>query len=107
MVKKIYLGALSTIAVAFTIFFFATMGPPFIQNPDLVHALSSGFVNPYASGYSTDVILCWLVLLAWVLYERKTQSIKYGWVAPLLGAIPGVVVGFACYLVIRELQTEK
>ena len=80
--------------------------PPFVDNPDIVGALSAGFVNPYASGYALDAVFCWFVLAAWVTYEAKTTGIRHGWVALVLGIAPGVATGFAFYLLLRLKTTS-
>ena len=91
-------------AIIFVVIFCAVVVPPLIENPDIVGAFSAGFVNPYASGYSTDVICCWIILLLWIIYEYP--KVKYGWVCLLLGLVPGVAVGFALYLVLRLHQLK-
>jgi hypothetical protein len=80
--------------------------PPLVGDPDILGAFAAGFVNPYSSGYSTDVIVCWLILAAWVAFEAKSRSVKHGWVCLALGVIPGVAVGLAAYLLIRSRQVE-
>jgi Terpene cyclase DEP1 len=92
------------LATAFTIAFMVLCIPPFIQNPDIIGALGSGFVNPYASGYSLDVFFCWAVLATWIVYESRVKGIRHGWVALVLGLVPGVAVGFAVYLLLRLKQ---
>jgi hypothetical protein len=67
-------------------------------------AFSAGFVNPYSSGYSADVILCWVTLVIWVMYEAKVYSVKYGWICLVLGVVLGGAVGFPFYLVLRNRQ---
>ena len=37
---------------------------------------AAGFVIPYASGYSADVILYWVALVIWVTYEAKVYSVR-------------------------------
>ena len=66
-----------------------------------------GFVNPYSSGYSSDVIACWLILMVWIVYEAKNKGVKHGWICILLGAVPGVAVGFALYLILRVKQLAE
>lgn len=90
------------VAAIFTVFFCVTVVPPLFENPDIVGAVSAGFVNPYSSGYATDVILCWILLAVWVAYEKHKHSVKSGWFCLLLGVVPGVVVGFAAYLLVRQ-----
>ncbi|WP_349255373.1 DUF2834 domain-containing protein [Spectribacter acetivorans] len=76
-------------------------------NRDIFGAFAAGFVNPYASGYSIDVLVCWGILALWVLYEAKQHSVKNGWVCLLLGIVPGLAVGFALYLLIRQRQIKE
>jgi len=104
MTEKTFHAALITIAVGFGLFFVFTVIPPLAQDWDLIGAIAGGFVNPFAAGYSTDVILCWFILALWVLHERRTLHIKYGWLCVLLGLVPGVAVGFALYLILRARQ---
>ncbi|MEL7428099.1 MAG: DUF2834 domain-containing protein, partial [Bacteroidota bacterium] len=58
-----------------------------------------------SSGYSADVIACWVILLICVIYE--SPRVKYGWICLILGIIPGVVVGFALYLLMRTRQLKS
>lgn len=92
------------IAVVFTIIFAIVVVPAVIEDGDIVGAFASGFVNPYSSGYSADVILCWIALAIWIAHEAKTYSIKHGWVCLILGVVPGVAVGLPLYLVLRSRQ---
>tara|TARA_R110000868_G_scaffold330564_2_gene591525 strand:- start:579 stop:911 length:333 start_codon:yes stop_codon:yes gene_type:complete len=102
--KTAYFSFLGFIGIGFAIFFFVTLGPLLIENPNVIEAFKAGYVNPYSSGFSTDAICCWIVLAAWVVYEKVEKAIKYGWVALLLGLVPGVATGFALYLVMRMQQ---
>lgn len=95
------------IALAFTFVFAVVVMPPLLADPDILGALGAGFVNPYSSGYSADVLFCWAVLAAWVFYESKALAVKHGWVCLLLGAFPGVAVGFPLYLVLRNGQIKQ
>ena len=95
------------IAVAFTVTFSVLVVPALISKPDLIGAFAAGFVNPYASGYSSDVLFCWVTLLVWVIYEAKVLSVKHGWVCLALGVVPGVAVGFALYLILRTKQINQ
>jgi len=104
MNQKWFTALLFTIGFSFLLIFCAIVVPPLLANPDILGALSMGFVNPYASGYAMDAILCWCILLVWVIYEAKQHQIKYGWIALLLGMAPGVATGFAFYLYIRMRQ---
>lgn len=106
MSESVFRVLLIGAAVFFAAFFAVVVVPPLIENPDVWGALAAGFVNPYASGYSTDVLVCWCILAAWVVYEAKAYSVKNGWVCLLLGLIPGVAVGFAAYLLLRQKQLK-
>ena len=92
------------LAALFTAIFAVIVVPPLLAEPDVIGAFAAGFVNPYASGYSSDVLVCWLILATWVLYEHKTLGVRHGGLCLLLGVIPGVAVGFALYLVLRSRQ---
>jgi hypothetical protein len=94
------------LAVLFTAIFCFVVVPPLVENPDIAGAFASGFVNPYASGYSIDVIFCWVILGVWVWYEAANYSIHHGWVCLVLGIVPGVAVGFALYLLLRQRQLK-
>ena len=97
---------LALVGVSFAVFFFVTITPPLLENPDVIAAVLAGFVNPYAAGYATDAIACWLVLMIWVVYEATRYSVKYGWLCLIVGVIPGVASGFALYLLIRHRQLK-
>lgn len=101
--KYIMLG----IASLFTLVFAVVVVPALFTNPDIIGAFAAGFVNPYASGYSADVLFCWLTLAVWIFYESKTLSVKYGWLCALLGIVPGVAVGFPVYLIVRRSQIKQ
>lgn len=105
MSQPIFKAILLLIAVGFTVALGALCLPPLIEDPRLLHAIASGFVNPYATGYSLDAILCWFVLATWVLYEKQHHRVRRGWIALTLGVVPGVATGFAVYLLIRLNQT--
>ena len=109
MSEKNFRICLTLVGAAFALFFFATITPPLIENPDVFGAIIAGFVNPYAAGYATDTIVCWFVLMIWIVYEARTYNMKYGWVCLLVGVIPGVASGFALYLILRlkQLKTQQ
>ncbi len=87
---------------AFTLAFLVIVVPPLLESGDIVGAFAAGFVNPYASGYSLDTILCGVILVVWILYERSRFGVRHGlWVIPLI-LVPGVATGFALYLLIRS-----
>jgi Protein of unknown function DUF2834 len=107
MNDKSYKLALVLVAIGFSLIFCVVVVPPLIENPDVLGAFSAGFVNPYAAGYSSDVLFCWAALAILVVYEAKVLSVKYGWVCLVLGIIPGVAVGFALYFLIRHAQITQ
>lgn len=92
---------------AFAVFFFVTVLPPALASGDIAGAFAAGFVNPFAAGYSTDVIICAMILLAWAAYERSHLGIRHGWVVVPLSFMPGVAVAFAVYLLIRSRQLSR
>ena len=96
--------AVVAVAMAFTAFFSVVVVPPLLADPDVAGAFAAGFVNPYATGYSTDVIACWMILAFWVAFESKSRGVRHGWVCLLLGIVPGVAVGLAAYMLLRSRQ---
>ena len=107
MNSKSFQITVSLIALAFVVFFSASVVPALIEDFNILAAFAAGFVNPYSSGYSADVIACWLILVAWILYEKRNLNITHGWICILLGIIPGVAVGFAAYLLLRLKQLNE
>lgn len=104
MREQLFKLSLILIALGFTLAFCWLIIPPLLQDPDVIGAFGAGFVNPYAAGYSTDVLCCWLILLVWVLYD--SSRVKHGWICLVLGLVPGVAVGFALYLLLRMQQLK-
>ena len=96
--------AIIALGSAFAIAFLIIVVPALLETGDVIGALAAGFVNPFSTGYSLDVIICFLILLIWILYERHELGIKHGWIAILLSLAPGVATGFAFYLFIRTRQ---
>lgn len=92
------------LAVGFLVVFCVVVVPPLLRDFDVIGAFAAGFVNPYSSGYALDVIFCWCVLAVWVAYEAKVHGVRHGWVALVLGVVPGVATGFAVYLLLRRRQ---
>lgn len=107
MTRKQFEAACIVIAVAFTVAFAVLVVPALLKDGDIIGAFAAGFVNPHSSGYSTDVILCWVTLAVWVVYDAKANNIKHGWLCLLLGALPGVAVGFPLYLLTRSRQLAQ
>lgn len=104
---KLFRILIILVAIIFTAIFCIVVIPPLFNNPDVFAALAAGFVNPYASGYSSDVIACWFILCFWIIYEATSLGVKHGWLCILLGLFPGVAVGFAIYLLMRNQQLNK
>ena len=106
MTQTVFKTTIIAAAAVFTALFAYWCIPPLIANPDIIGAFAAGFVNPYSSGYSADVLACWVILSAWILYERRTLGVRHGLWCIALGAIPGVAVGFALYLLLRMRQVN-
>lgn len=104
MSKTVFEALIIALGVAFTIAFCIIVVPPLLQSGDVIGAFAAGFVNPYSSGYSTDVIICALILIVWIIYERSALGIKHGWIAIPMAFVPGVATAFAFYLVLRTRQ---
>ena len=99
-------AAVAVVGLGFSLLFCVVVVPPLIEQPDILGAFGAGFVHPYASGYSSDVIACWLILAIWVAYEAKPRSVRHSWVCLALGVMPGVATGFAAYLLLPARQPE-
>ena len=106
MAEKFFRFSLVTVSLGFMAYFGVVVVPPLLESRDVLGAFAAGFANPYSSGYSADVVACWLVLVAWVVYEARTLSIRHGWICLVLGIVPGVVVGLAAYLLLRAGQVS-
>ncbi len=104
MSERSFRMAIVAVALAFAVFFGLVVVPPLIDDPDVLGAFGAGFVNPFASGYSADVIACWIILALWVVFEARARSVKHGWWCLVLGLVPGVAVGLAAYLLVRSSQ---
>lgn len=102
--EKFFRSAVLIFGIGFMILFWLIVIPPFLEKPDIIDAFAKGFVNPYSTGYSLDTIFCWMILVVWIFYEAKTRQIRYGWIAIIIGVVPGVASGFALYLLIRIKQ---
>jgi Protein of unknown function DUF2834 len=95
------------VALGFSLIFCIVVVPELIVNPGITAALSAGFVNPYAAGFATDAIFCWIALAVLVIYDAKVLSVRHGWVCLLLGIVPGVAVGLAVYFILRSTQVHQ
>lgn len=91
----------------FAVCFFTLVVPPLLESGDIAGAFAAGFVNPYSTGYSIDVIICAFILILWMIYEWTSLGIRHGWVVIPLSFAPGVAVAFAVYLVIRSRQLSS
>lgn len=107
MSKTVFESLVIALGVAFAVAFGVIVVPALLETGDIVGAFAAGFVNPFSSGYSLDVILCAVILVVWIIYERGALGIKHGWIAIPLSFAPGVATGFAFYLVLRSRQTSK
>ncbi|MBO6504214.1 MAG: DUF2834 domain-containing protein [Kordiimonadaceae bacterium] len=106
MSQTVFRWTIGLLGALFAAAFVAIVVPPLIESGDIIGAFAAGFVNPYSSGYSLDVILCAFILITWVLYEKSARGVKYGWVAIPLCFVPGVATAFAYYLIIRMRRDE-
>ena len=106
MIQALFKIAIVAAALAFLVIFGAVVIPALMLDPDVPGAFAAGFVNPFASGYAADALACWVILAAWILYERATLGIRHGWVCIVLGLVPGVALGFALYLLLRMRKAE-
>ena len=107
MPSGIYQAVVGLLGAAFTLFFFIYVLPPALASGDILGAFAAGFVNPFAAGYSMDTIICGLILIVWVLYERAAMGMRHGWIAIPLVFIPGVATAFAYYLLMRAHQLPR
>ncbi len=107
MSKSVFLGLSLVLALIFAALFAFIVLPPMLASGDIFGALSAGFVNPYATGYSLDAIFCGLILIVWIVYERASLGIKQGWICILLTFVPGVAVGLGLYLFLRTRQLSS
>ena len=107
MTQRTFIYIIAAIGLAFTIAFAILVMPSLLKDLSIVTALSAGFANPYSTGFSLDTLSSWLVLTMWIIYEARSSGIKHGWIAILLGLIPGTATGFAVYLILRTMQAGK
>jgi hypothetical protein len=107
MSDKVFKLALWALALVFTAVLIKVVGPPLAADGwNVVWAFGQGFVNPYSSGYAYDIFFSYAVLAVWVIHEAMAKGVKHGWIALVLGVIPGVAVGLAAYLLIRARQPQ-
>lgn len=104
MSRFVFEALIFVFGLTFTIAFFVIVVPPLLQSGDVIGAFAAGFVNPFSSGYSLDVILCALILVTWIIHERTVLGVKHGWIAIVLSIAPGVATGLAIYLLLRSRQ---
>ncbi len=104
MNTKLFKSLIAAVGIAFTLAFCLVVVPELVNKPNVTAAFAAGFVNPFAAGYSIDTIACWCALAIWVIYEASTKGIRHGWVAVVIGIVPGVAAGLCMYLLIRLKQ---
>lgn len=103
--SPVYRILLATLALGFCGTFAVIVIPELVRDGgDILGGFGAGFVNPYSTGFSLDVIFCWAVLLVWIIWERVGLGVRYGWICLALGLVPGVATGFATYLLLRHHQ---
>ena len=107
MNQRSFLYVMGAIGVAFTMAFAVLVVPSLLKDMNVFSAIAAGFVNPYSTGFALDTLTSWLVLTVWIVYEARSSGIKHGWIAILLGLIPGTATGFAVYLILRTVQLSK
>ncbi|MEL6258401.1 MAG: DUF2834 domain-containing protein [Pseudomonadota bacterium] len=107
MTKDFFEGAVLVVGAGFAVAFSVIVIPALLETGDVPGAFAAGFVNPFSSGYSLDVILCGAILVIWMLYERSALKIRHGWVVVPLSFTPGVATAFAVYLVMRSRQLQN
>ncbi|MBI1338738.1 DUF2834 domain-containing protein [bacterium] len=90
------------VGLVFAAFFFAYVLPPVLADGDIVGAFAAGFVNPFASGYSLDTILCGVILAIWIVHEQRSRKTHYAWACLPLIIAPGVATAFGLYLFLRS-----
>ena len=79
MIDRLFTISLLVVAVVFSYFFITLAIPSLLDNPDIGAAFAAGFVNPFASLYSIDATLCWVILAILIIYDRYNYKVKYGW----------------------------
>jgi hypothetical protein len=107
MTKASFEMSVGALGLTFARALCTVVAPPVLESSDVAGAFAAGFVNPYASGYSLDTILCALILFAWIAHERVTLGVKHRWIAIPMAIVPGVATTFATYLIIRSRQKVK
>lgn len=98
--------ALLAVAAVFTVAFAIVVMPPLAsrRNFDVIGALGDGFVNPFSAGYALDIFSTYTALAIWIIYEALAHKVRGGWIALVLGAVPGVAAGLVFYLIVRDRQ---
>ena len=98
MGTRLIYGMIALTGLSFAAAFVWIVGPALRADGwNVVGGFAAGFVNPYATGYSLDAIACGVILMLWVLAERR----PWGWVAIPLSFAPGVATALAYYLIVR------
>lgn len=107
MSQRTFIYTTGAIGLAFTLAFVVLVAPSLLTDLSIVAALSAGFVNPYSTGFSLDTLSSWLLLSVWIVYEARSSGIRHGWIAIVLGLIPGTATGLAFYLILRTIHLRK
>ena len=107
MSDQLFRNLMLLCSLSFLGIFCVVVAPAFIATPDVVNFFTSGFVNPFSSGYSADVIICGVILFIWIIYEALNNDVKHGWICVILSIVPGVAFGFALYLILRHKQIKN
>jgi len=108
MTERSYRAGLIGLAAVFTALFFATVVPALAGDSwDFWGAAKDTFANPYAAGVSIDVLLAYVVLALWVIYEALAKQVTRGWIALVIGLVTGLTVALAVYLLIRMRQVAE
>ena len=107
MNESIFRVLLIIVATGFALYALLFFFPPIIENPDIIGVLKAGFVNPYATAYSIDLIACWVVLILWIAHERFVLHVEHGWICVPIGLTLGVVIGLSLYLLMRMSHFSK
>jgi hypothetical protein len=78
MSRTVFKACLILVALLLTITFCVLMIPALIENFDIIAAFGAGSVNPFAAGYSTELLFYWIVLAVWVWFEASNDGIRHG-----------------------------
>jgi hypothetical protein len=104
MIKKLYL-ILSIIGIILPYSQFAAFTNKY--GWDLKFMFSNIFANQMSSGIALDAMWAAVVLIIFILIDRKKIKVKYFWL-PIVGIfVIGIAFAFPFYLYLRELSEQK